>query len=137
MSNVIYRVNGFIAHSERDNFERGCIGDAQTRFADEFRQEAPTLRGLLVLLAGEFGAEVGGDALTEYWGDFILDCCEEPGRVDIQVQQRKPFLAGRLSNDTLDRFKSGAIDLWLTEYSFHVERVESGFSLLGDGGANG
>ena len=118
---TLYRVKGFIAHSEPDNFENGCSGKGESRHNDDFVIVAATLAELIALLAAEFGADKSM---------ALLDSCDVLGRVDMQVTQRDPFVVGTISDDVLAKWHTGFIDLYLTDYSFYVERVQTGFSLV-------
>lgn len=117
-----YRIKGYIAHSEIDNWDQGCIGPAKTEWGDGFALQSDSLRSLLDTLKAEFSA------ISDE--DFLLASCDEDGRLDLQVYQREPFKIGKPSEDTVIKWKAGKIDLWLTCYSFHVEKVITGFSLV-------
>lgn len=116
---TVFQIAGYLAHSEKDNFENGCIGKAKSEFRSgrEFFVQADTFPALLTLLKDQFRGD-----------DFLL-YSEEPGRVDLQCQQREPFLLGRPSETTLAKFKAGEVDLWLTDYSFTVNIVQSEIDL--------
>lgn len=117
-----YCIKGYIAHSEIDNWDQGCIGPAKTELGDRYSCEATSLRDLLDTLKAEF--RVISDE------DFLLDSCGEDGRLDLQVYQREPFKIGKLLEATVSNWKAGEIDLWFTCYSFQVEKVVTGFSLV-------
>ena len=117
-----YRIKGYIAHSEIDNWDQGCIGPAKTEWGDGFTLESDSIAGLLEKLSADFCA-------TSNDG-FLLDSCDEDGRLDLQVYQREPFKIGKPSEATIAKWKAGGIDLWLTCYSFQVEKVVTGFSLV-------
>ena len=116
-----YIIKGYIAHSEIDNWDQGCIGSAKTEWDDGLTLQSDSLRGLLDTLKAEFRA------ISDE--DFLLDSCGEEGRLDLQVYQREPFKIGKPSEDTIAKWKAGGIDLWLTCYSFQVEKVITGFSI--------
>ena len=118
---TLYRVKGFIAHSEPDNFENGCSGKGESRHNDDFVLVAATLAELVEMLASEFCC--GIDCVE-------LDACETLGRIDVQVHQRDAFIVAKIPDDVLVRWHKGSIDLYLTDYSFYVERVQTGFSLV-------
>lgn len=122
MKNIKYVVKGFIAHSQKDNWENGCIGQTQTQFVNgrDWECSSSTLQSLLAALCDEFSAPMES---------VSLDACEELGRLDIQVNQLKPFECAKLSNKSLEKWKRGEIDVWLTDYTFHVIRIEEEFSL--------
>ena len=117
-----YRIKGYIAHSEIDNWDQGCIGPAKTEWGDGFTLESDSLRSLLDTLKAEFRG------ISDE--DFLLDSCGDEGRLDLQVYQREPFKIGKSSEATVSKWKAGEIDLWLTCYSFQVEKVVTGFSLV-------
>lgn len=118
--NTLYQVSGYIAHATPDNFQNGCSSDIKFQQAPTFLASAATLPELLVILRNEFKAPVNG---------VTLDAYNELGRVDIQVYQREAFQVATPSAATLQAWRNGEIDLYLTDYSFQVERIESGFSL--------
>ena len=117
-----YRIKGYIAHSEIDNWDQGCIGPAKTEWGDWYSLEAESIAGLLEKLSTDFYATSNDD--------FLLDSCDEDGGIDLQVYQREPFKIGKPSEATIAKWKAGKIDLWLTCYSFQVEKVVTGFSLV-------
>ncbi len=117
MAKSEYVVKGFIAHSDIDNFEEGClIEGGKTMFGNssEHTYKSDTLSGLIDILCKEFKAEP--DAVS-------LNACDELGRLDIQVNQREPFVCAKPSANTMEEWKNGNINLWLTDYSFQVERI--------------
>lgn len=117
-----YRIKGYIAHSEIDNWDQGCIGTTKTEWGDWYSLEAESIAGLLEKLSTDFYATSNDD--------FLLDSCDEDGGIDLQVYQREPFKIGKPSEATIAKWKAGGIDLWLTCYSFQVEKVVTGFSLV-------
>ena len=132
MSKVNYRIKGYVAHSEQDSFENGCFGETKHQSSDSYQIDCPTFAELLKTLSVDFAAKRGEVAadFTEYWGDFILNSCDENGRVDIQVMQTKPFQCAWPSTTTMEQFKAGKRNLWLTTYTFNVERIETEIDLL-------
>ena len=117
-----YRIKGYIAHSEIDNWDQGCIGTTKTEWGDWYSIEADSIAGLLEKLSQDFCAASNADVL--------LDSCDEDGRIDLQVWQAGAFEVGNVDEDLIANWKAGKIDLWLTCYSFQVEKVVTGFSLV-------
>ena len=113
-------VRGYFATSEEDNFEDGCFGETKTEFlnASQWDCKADTLDNLIDSLKNEFKCE-----------DVMLNSCGEAGRIDIQAHQRRPFLIGKLSDATQQKFSNGDINLFLTCYSFKVEIMQTGMDL--------
>lgn len=138
---TVYQVRGFIAFSEKDIFEEGCDYQLSKSMHSDERFTANSLQGLFDLLADEFKAERVDlsvpPADPTYIGNFIVDSCDEDGRLDLQVYQRRPFQIGKPSTATAEKWKAGKADLWLTCYSFIVKKVTTGFSLVDEmkGGA--
>lgn len=115
-----YIVKGFHAFTEKDSFENGCIGPAESKFVEarDWECKADTLTGLMAKLADEFKSS-----------DFLLDSCEEEGRLDLQANQRQKFIPAKPSEASINDWKNGLIDLWLTCYTFNVVRVTSEIDL--------
>lgn len=113
-------VRGYFATSEADNFENGCHGKCETEFvkASDWQCKAESLDKLIDALQAEFKAE-----------DVMLNCCAEAGRLELQTVQRKAFVIGKPSDSTMAKWKAGDIDLFLTNYTFHVEIVQSEIDL--------
>lgn len=119
---IKYVIKGFHAFSELDNWEDGCqIDSSKSYFNDEFYLSAASMRELIAGLIKEFNA-------TDI-NDFLFDSCEELGRLELQVMQRVPFVQQKPSNETIKKWKSGKIDLYLTCYMFYVTRIEDELSL--------
>lgn len=118
---TLYRVKGYIAHASLDSYANGCELEAKTEFSSEFSIVANSLQALITGLCSHFKANPDDDVL--------LDCCEEDGRLDIQVHQREAFEIAEPSKATIAAWKEGKLSLYLTDYSFQVERVHSDFSL--------
>lgn len=118
-----YIVRGYHAFSEVDNFEQGCQGNPKFEFLDphEWVRAADTLDGLIAKLVEEFGI----DGL----GNVLLDACDEPGRLDMQAYQMKPFKTAKVGPATYELWKKGGRELWLTDYTFYVEQAISERSL--------
>ena len=116
-------VNGYMAFSEQDNFNEGCYGPAKNEFASarEFTRTNTTLDGLIADLCKELRAESES---------VLINSCSEIGRVDIQVTQREPFRASRVSENTMAEFRAGTRDLWATTYTFSVRIEETDFDLV-------
>lgn len=123
MSKIQYVIKGYIAFSEQDNYENGCILEtSQTEFNDHYECKADNLKDLIAKLTLEFSA-----SSVE---DFLFDSCDELGRLDLQVYQTKPFHCSKPNSSTLDQWKQGKRDMWLTCYSFKVIQVITEFSLV-------
>lgn len=117
MAKSEFVVSGYIAHADIDNFANGCqIEGGKTEFGQqsEHTYRSDTLTGLIAILCKEFKADEKAVA---------LNCCDELGRLDIQVNQREAFVCATPSANTLASWRNGEIDLWLTNYTFTVNRV--------------
>lgn len=113
-------VRGYFATSEADNFEQGCIGKNFTEFmkASDWQCKADSLDALIDTLKEEFKSE-----------DVMLNCCAEAGRLELQVMQKDAFQCHKVSDKTMEKFRAGTIDLFLTNYTFNVEIVQSQIDL--------
>ena len=110
----MFEVNGWIAHHARDNFEHGCDPDtARTHVGDDLFAYS-NLPDLLHALTDFV------DGYTKS-ANMTLDACEQPGRVDLQFYETENGTAPGASE--MRRWRAGKIDLWLVEYTFHVEYV--------------
>lgn len=109
-------VRGYMAFAEQDNFENGCFGPGKHEFVsgNDWTLSRETLAELIADLCDEFKAEPD---------EVLLNSCDEMGRLDLQVQQRQPFMRSKLAQSTIDKFKTGKIDLWSTNYIFQIELV--------------
>ena len=101
-----------MALSDPDTYNEGCDPYKTKLYLDpDFRLSANSLPALLAGLRQEFHAKDD---------DITLDACDEPGRLDIQVYQREPFVVSWLSNKTIEDWQGGRRVLWLTDYIFQV-----------------
>lgn len=113
----IYKVSGYIVHSDVDIFDSGCEGKDETYFSDTvFISE--TLKGLLIQLSQYTGMK-----------DYELNACEENGRIDFQGMTLSKFGQSKPRQSTLDKWEKGEIILYLTDYSFYVKLLESEIDL--------
>lgn len=108
----LFTIRGFMALSDPDTYNEGCDPyKTKCHFDSDFRLSANSLQALVDSLRSEFCA--GAD-------DVTINACEEPGRIDVQVHQREPFVISRLSNKTVEDWQKGTRVLWLTNYIFQV-----------------
>ena len=105
-----YEITGFHKHIERDNFEKGCIGDCQFFFIP-MHIKADSLADLKSQILSFVGAP--DDAME-------CDACDETGRIDIQKTENDDGLDPTSCEESA--FKAGKIDLWFAYYSCYVER---------------
>jgi hypothetical protein len=113
-------VRGYFATSEVDNFENGCHGKTtvESLSASAWQCKADTLDSLIEALKAEFKCD-----------DVMLNCCAEAGRLELQCMQKEAFQCHKVSDKTMEKFKAGDIDLYLTNYTFHVKIVQSQIDL--------
>lgn len=113
-----YKIAGYLAHSEQDNYKDGCHGKCLTKFTpnNSFIITADSMKSLINKLQIEFS--------SKDINDFLFNSCDEMGRLDLQVIQRVPFECAKPSSKTIEEWKAGEIDLWLTCYTFNVEMVQ-------------
>ncbi len=118
---TIFMVQGYIAHATVDHFESGCEMDSKTEIDGAYTRQAFTLTGLIKFLCEDLCA-------TE---DCVsLNACEEDGRLDVQVYQLTAFTAAKPSARTMAKFKAGEIPLFLVDYSFMVEQINTEIDLF-------
>lgn len=114
---TIFKIQGYLAFSEIDNWAQGCIGPSKMEILNDqaWSIESDSFDGLIDQLSKGFCATSDKD--------FLLNSCDEMGRLDLQVVQRVPFNPTKLSEKILTEWKSGKRELWLTNYSFDVIQV--------------
>ena len=112
--NTQYETDGFICHSEEDVFNKGCQPDTSKSWFSNQRFTDQTLSGLVQQLKDTFNPL--GDNM-----DILLNSCEEDGRIDIQVLEDEDGCYARSSE--IEKWKIGQKRLWLSTYSFQVEKV--------------
>lgn len=117
-------INGYCAFSELDSFENGCHGKSQYESvrASDWSCEADSFQDLIDNLKREFKATSNDD--------FLLNSCDELGRLDLQVYQREAFNCARVSEASIESWKAGKIDLYLTCYTFQVSIVQTEIDLM-------
>ena len=107
-----YEISGWTKFAEEDNFEKGCIGDAQYNDGQD-RFCSNTLQGVIDL-ANRF---TGNDDKE----NILLNSCDEIGRLDVQVMEDENGTpAGKMQTES---WKQGKTRLWLVCYTFYVEEV--------------
>ena len=113
MKTAKYEINGWTKFAEEDNFDKGCIPDAQHNDGqDQFC--ADSVQGVIDK-ASDF---VGNDDKE----NILLNSCDEIGRLDIQVMEDDDGTAA--SKAQVESWKKGECRLWLACYTFHVQEVE-------------
>lgn len=116
-----FTVRGFMALSDPDTYNEGCDPyKTKAYFDSNFQLSANSLPALLSVLRQQFHAKDD---------DLTLDACDEPGRLDLQVYQREPFMVSRLSDKTIEDWQAGLRVLWLTSYTFQVVIEQHNVSL--------
>lgn len=115
-----YIIRGYIAFSEQDSWENGCFGPSkhESQSRSDFVVKADSFLSLQQELTSMFKSS-----------DFLLDSCEDDGRLDLQAYQLNAFQCNEMSATSKVKWQEGKIDAWLTCYTFNVERVQSEFSL--------
>lgn len=104
-----YQIEGFLKHAEKDDYENGCTGEYTS---DYIRQ---TITGFtLVELIEKCEAFTGGEVCP----DLI-----EPNRLDFQVMESGDGYPA--TDNKIERWKRGEIDLYLCDYSAIVTKVEN------------
>jgi hypothetical protein len=102
---------GYIKHVERDNWENGCTDTVQSYFVSDYFECATKEEAI------QYCKDVTGETDE---GALDLNSCDEPGRIDIQVQEDEN--GNRLTQLQWDQFKAGEIDTYLATYSFYFKQ---------------
>lgn len=113
-------VESYHAYSEQDNFKKGCYGVGGLREFNYIDIKSSSFDGLKSIITDEFCGDTDS---------FELNACDEMGRLDLQVEQTRPFVTTKVSAKTQEKFIKGEIDLWLTTYTFIVKLVETEIDL--------
>lgn len=102
---------GYFKHTDRDNWENGCIDTVSSYFVPNYfecRTKEEAIRHC---------KDVTGETDE---GALELNFCDDPGRIDIQVQEDEN--GNRLTPSQWEQFKAGEIDTYLATYSFYFQR---------------
>lgn len=120
---TVYQIRGYIAHSEQDDFQNGCIAPTYCEHLGslDFTIKGNSFIDLIDQLKVTF--------CTSNDEDFTINACDELGRLDLQLMQIKPFHRSKVSPKSFELWKAGKKKLFLTDYSFQVERIEYEFDL--------
>ena len=103
--------------SEKDNWENGCTGEIIYEYINSPVQVNTKEDAIRYCL--DFTGEINRDNIE-------FNSCDEPGRIDIQVQEDD--CGNRLTEEQWELFKKGKIDSYLVTYSsYFVEQVEFTF----------
>jgi len=99
-----------LVSSELDHWDNGCTGEHSVNFWDlEFKAE---------------NEQKLVDEITSYFHVTVdhlqFNCCNEIGRIDVQLQTLNPFDDFQLSKNQFFEFKRGNIPAYLTTFSFQV-----------------
>lgn len=103
---------GWIKFSEEDSWENGCLPETAISFSGDEYFEADNLEKLIDR-RGEF---IGQEDRCNY----LLDSCDEAGRLDIQQYETAEGLPA--TEKEIDDWKAGKKKLWLAVYSFYIEK---------------
>lgn len=104
-----YQINGFLKYIEEDSYEEGCLlGTAKTHYI-EYLIQSETLEGLYNQVTSFTGGNVK---------DFLLNSCDEKGRLDVQMLEDSEGLAA--SERELKQWRKGEIKLYAATYSAKV-----------------
>lgn len=106
--------NGYLKFSELDSWENGCSGECETIFV-KYQIESKNKEEAIQQVKDITG-ETCDDAIE-------LNSCDEPGRVDVQVQEDEH--GNRLTQDQWEEFKQGRIKAYLVTYSFLFKQLET------------
>ena len=108
-----YETTGWFKDANEDIYADGCRLEGGYACDGNDTFKADTVDDLI----GQIMSFVG----CEDRDSVLLDSCEEPGRIDIQIMETDDgFLA---TESDLATWKQGRKRLWLVCYTFHVEKV--------------
>jgi hypothetical protein len=105
---VRYEVRDGLKMIEKDNYKDGVTDECSTVVVRTFLSDS-SLDKLLKRLMKDYGPAP------------TLNACGEPGRVDFAAQENDNSEAP--TDEEIERWKAGEIDLWSVTYSFIVEKV--------------
>lgn len=117
---MLYRLlSNVISHSDKYNFNYGCVGEGTTEFHD---LGETFVTDTLDIIIGKISSFCGSKDLS----DLLINSCDENGRVDCQVMTVKPHKFNRVSDKSLTLWKNGEKDLYLNDVCFIIETSVDG-----------
>lgn len=112
----MYLVRGFNKTAQVDDFEHGCIGDENHYdTGSSHNWTSDTVDGVVKELM-DFLCIEDKDAVE-------LDACDEIGRIDIQRTENAEGYEP--SKSEIEEWKKGKLKMWLCDYTFHLESIET------------
>lgn len=96
-----------------DNWKDGCTSNSSHIGIDAVFK-ATNINEMLSSIANFCNSNIS---------DATIDACGETGRVDFQVYENEQ--GERASDSEIASYKKGEIDLYLCDYTFHIEEVIS------------
>lgn len=109
---LTFQTGTALKYVEEDSYKEGCNPDTAETHMVEVELVKPTLAELI-------------EEVKSYWGvtddDIMLDSCEEPGRLDIQIMENE--MGTTASNAEIEQWKTGKLRLWSACYTYHIQMV--------------
>ncbi len=109
----MYKISGFFALSEEDNFQEGCSTDNYQDYYSAERFEAPTIPELIEIIKSKIGANDNKN--------ILINACGEADRIDAQVYESEPFNMYPPTATEMELWKEGKKKIFLTTYTFEIE----------------
>jgi len=110
----MFEVKSWHKFTEEDTWDEGCILNTahMTEGWHTFKEEQ-TVENIIDKLMGFVGVTNREDVL--------LNSCDEPGRIDIQITEN--LLGQKASENEIKEWKKGKMRLWAACYTFYIEEV--------------
>jgi len=101
-----------IKTTEEDNYEEGCLPETAQAYEFNIEFEGFSVKELLERMKDYFMCEDE---------DIQLNACDEKGRIDIQLLENAEGY--KMNSSEKELWKEGKIKAYLSNYSFHIEKV--------------
>lgn len=114
---MTYRIVQIIKNSEVDSWENGCMPEtAETEFIDSYDREA-TFKNPADCI--DWIKEFTG---VKAAGAFLLDSCDEIGRIDVQYAAITRT-GKQAREEDIDKWKDGKRIMYFVDCSFYIEEI--------------
>ena len=119
----MFIVRGFFKQADEDVWNDGCqLGTGMCFESGHPTWSSETLEGIVKELM-DFLCVEDKDAV-------LLDACEEIGRIDIQRTENAEGYDP--SENEIEKWKKGECKMWLADYSFRLEKIETVSAVTGE-----
>lgn len=109
---IKYESGKAFKHTEVNDYEQGCLPDTSSCWDVDIKFSANTKEELIEQIKNYY------DVTNE---DIMLNSCDEPGRIDIQIlEDENSFKA---TEHDKELWKQGKKKLWLSTYTYYARMV--------------